>query len=109
MTGRGTSPTGLVNRRAAVVACQGLLRVSYRENAGSTRVLYAVPRAVGGAVVRNRVRRRLRESLRTLIRDGDVVLGRGEYLLAVSSPLEHVSASELRDAVAVAVRGANLR
>ena len=98
-----------MNRRAAAGACRGLLRVSYREGVGATRVLYAVPRAVGGAVVRNRVRRRLRESLRTLVRDGSVVLGPGEYRLAVSSPLEQLSASDLRDAIAVAMRGARSR
>ena len=41
-----------------------------------TRIAYAVPKRVGSAVVRNRVRRRLREILRLLpVREGfDVVI-----------------------------------
>jgi ribonuclease P protein component len=41
------------------------LRVAVAPNErGVARIGFAVPRAVGGAVVRNRVRRRLRETLR---------------------------------------------
>ena len=46
--------------------------------------------------MRNRVRRRVRETLRELARDGAVVLADGEYRLGVSVPLEHLSAAELR-------------
>ena len=62
-------------------------------------MLYAVPKSVGTAVVRNRARRRVRETLRELARDGTVMLEGGEYRFAVSSPLERLSAAELRSVV----------
>ena len=61
--------------------------------------MYAVPKSVGTAVVRNRARRRVRETLRELARDGTVVLAGGEYRFGVSSPLERLSAVELRSTV----------
>ena len=61
--------------------------------------MFSVPRSVGNAVVRNRARRRLRETLRQLVCDGSVTLHGGDYLWGVSSSLEHMSAQDLRDAV----------
>jgi len=67
-------------RRAAASA--GALRVQVAENgAGVARAGFVVPRAVGGAVVRNRVRRRLRALVapRLAGRAGlDVVVAAGE-------------------------------
>ena len=56
----------------------------------------AVPKSVGTAVARNRIRRRVRETLRELTRDEAVVLAGGEYRLRVSAPLERLSPGELR-------------
>lgn len=51
------------DQRAA--SATGSLRVAVAPNGGLVaRVGFAIPRAVGGAVVRNGVRRRLRETLR---------------------------------------------
>ena len=61
-----------------------------------SRLLFVVPKSVGTAVTRNRARRRVRESLRELARDGTAVLADGEYRLGISAPLEHLSAAELR-------------
>ena len=78
---------------------RGPLRVSYRAAPTDARVLYAVPKSVGTAVVRNRARRRVREALRELAADGTVVLSGGEYRLGVSSSLEGLSAVALRSAL----------
>jgi len=57
--------------------------------AGGARVAYAVGRAVGGAVDRNRVRRRLRAIVR------DTNLAPGAYLVAVSAPAAQLPFHEL--------------
>ena len=80
----------------AVNSRRGPLRVSFHAAPGVARVHLAVPKSVGTAVVRNRARRRVRETLRELARDGAVVLADGEYRLGVSAPLERLSAAELR-------------
>jgi ribonuclease P protein component len=75
---------------------RGPLRVSYRATPTGGRVLFAVPKSVGTAVVRNRARRRVRAAVRELTGDGTIVLSDGEYRLGVSSSLEGLSAAELR-------------
>ena len=67
-------------------------------------MLFVVPKSVGTAVKRNRARRRVREALRQLARDGAVVLGDGEYRLGISAPLESLSATELRVTVGELLR-----
>ncbi len=59
-------------------------------------MLFAVPKSVGTAVVRNRARRRVREALRELVRARAVVLAGGEYRLGIFASLEMLSAAELR-------------
>lgn len=49
------------------------------------RVAFQVGKATGGAVVRNRIRRRLRAGLRELARDGR--LPHGTYLLGARRPV----------------------
>lgn len=49
--------------------------------------------------MRNRIRRRIRATLRELARDEALVLAGGEYRLGVSAPLERFSAAELRSMV----------
>ena len=65
------------------------------------RVAYAVPRAVGGAVDRNRLRRRLRATVRDL--EPELVPG-GAYLLSVGPALMTTSPTELRDTVRTVLR-----
>ena len=79
---------------------RGPLRVSYRATPTDPRVLCAVPKSVGTAVVRNRARRRVREALRELAGDGTIVLSDGEYRLGISSSLDRLSAVELRATLA---------
>lgn len=61
---------------------------------GEVRVAYAVPRTVGTAVVRNRIRRRLRAMITDLDRDGH--LGAGLYLVGVRAPAADLDAPTLR-------------
>ena len=75
---------------------RGPLRISYRATPTGARVLFAVPKSVGTAVVRNRARRRVREALRELAGEGAIVMSNGEYRLGISSSLESLSAAELR-------------
>ena len=65
------------------------------------RVAYAVPRAVGGAVERNRLRRRLRAAVRDL--EPELVPG-GAYLLSAGPALMTTTATELRDALRTVLR-----
>lgn len=58
------------------------------------RVAYAVPRRVGGAVVRNRLRRRLRAVVADLHRAGR--LAGGAWLLVAAPPLVDTTHDELR-------------
>jgi ribonuclease P protein component len=68
-------------RRDGRRARRGPMTVVYLPGGNDVRVAYAIGRKVGPAVVRNRVRRRLREAFRELDRtDG---LGRGAYLVTV--------------------------
>ena len=95
-----------INRRACheprmpASVRRGPLRVSYRATPTDARVLFAVPKSVGTAVVRNRARRRVREALRELAGDGTIVLSDGEYRLGISSSLDRLSAVELRATLA---------
>ena len=70
------------------------------------RAAFAVGRQVGGSVVRNRIRRRLRAALRQLLSDGS--LPPGTYLVGATAPAATVPwpqlVSELADAVAEVTR-----
>ena len=66
------------------------------------RVAYAVSKKVGGAVVRNRVRRRLRPLMDQLERDQ--VLAPGTYLVGVRPDVVDLPATELRRHLTGAVR-----
>jgi ribonuclease P protein component len=64
------------------------------------RVAYTIGRRVGSAVVRNRVRRRLR----MLIREAAPKLRSGAYLIGVSPAAALLSYEELRDSVQKAIK-----
>lgn len=78
---------------------RGPLRVVYAERAGVPAVAFAVPRHLGTAVTRNRIRRRLRAILFGIDRETPELLKGGDYLLSVSSPLEHLSHDKLCELV----------
>lgn len=65
------------------------------------RVAYAIGRRVGSAVVRNRLRRRLRVVMRQLAADGR--LPAGAYLVSGTRGAEQLSFAALVDAVTSAV------
>jgi ribonuclease P protein component len=69
-------------------------------------VAYAVPRAVGGAVERNRLRRRLRAMVREL--ESELVPG-GVYLLSAGPAAMTTTPAELRDTLRVVLRAARER
>lgn len=75
------------------------------------RVAYAVSRKVGNAVVRNRVRRRLREITRSLERDG--LMPSGDWLIVVAPGAPDRSFAELAahtsEAVGTIVAGSAAR
>jgi ribonuclease P protein component len=67
----------------------------------AARVAYAVPKRVGTAVVRNRLRRRLRAIVADLDRHGR--LPGGAWLLVAAPPLVRTSPDELRMTVERAI------
>lgn len=78
-------------------AARGPLWARHRSAQGGTaRFAFAVPRTVGNAVTRNRVRRRIKAILHDLDRSAGKVPGPGDYLLGVTCDLAHLSYTELR-------------
>jgi len=71
------------------------------ETATPARVAFAVGKATGGAVVRNRVRRRLRAAARTLAAGGR--LPAGAYLLGGGAPLATMTWTDLLELVEAAI------
>ena len=63
------------------------------------RVAYAIGKHVGGATVRNRVRRRLR----TIVREMEPALGPGAWLIGAAPEVAKLSYRDLKAAVAQAV------
>jgi ribonuclease P protein component len=69
-------------------------------------VAYAVPKAVGGAVERNRLRRRLRAAVREL--ESELVPG-GRYLLSAGPAALKTNPTELSDTLRAVLRAARER
>lgn len=68
------------------------------------RAAFALGRSVGGAVVRNRIRRRLRSALRTMVATGE--LPAGTYLVGGTRELADCSWDDLVGQLAAAVTAA---
>ena len=91
-------------QRAGRRARRGPLTVRFLPlPSGSPQVAYAVSRRVGGAVVRNRVRRRLRHLVQELVPTMPV----GAYLIGASPAAATAESPELRQALHAAVREAS--
>jgi ribonuclease P protein component len=102
------APLGLIGRvgdRATFDALQrdgrrarrGPMTVTFLPGGADVRVAYAIGRRVGPAVVRNRVRRRLREAVRDLDRSTPGGLACGAYLVSARPEAAARSYRELRD------------
>ena len=75
---------------------RGPLRLVYRPDPQqTTRVAFALPRSVGHAVVRNRIRRRIRAVLGEIDRAHDDLPAGGDYLVRVTAPIDHWSHARL--------------
>jgi ribonuclease P protein component len=70
------------------------------------RVAYAIGRRAGSAVVRNRIRRRLRAVMRELVHDEDGPVLPGAYLLTAGPQSATEPYQELKNNVAAALRRA---
>jgi len=68
------------------------------------RVAYAIPRALGGAVVRNRLRRRLRAMIAELA--GGAALHPGRYLVGARDGSATLASTDLRRHLEAALAGA---
>ncbi len=81
---------------------RGPITVTFVETAPTDppRVAYVVGRRVGGAVERNRLRRRLR----AIIRELDAHLGPGAYLVGAARGAASLSFGELKAMVSQAVQ-----
>lgn len=69
------------------------------------RIAVTASRALGGAVARNRARRRVREAFRVALRDRDVRAGR-DIVVSVRRPAIAAPAAAIRAAVARELDGA---
>lgn len=67
-------------------------------------VAYSIPRQVGTAVTRNRVRRRMRAVARELAGGTDPLLGAGDHLFVVRADITELTFDSLRDCMAGALR-----
>lgn len=99
-----------VVRRAGRRARRGPVSVAYTpfvpEGERSPRVAFAVGRAVGGAVARNRLRRRVRAAFDALAGPAGPGVTGGTYLVSAAPAAVTLSPSELRHALAAAVEHA---
>ena len=62
----------------------------------NARIAFAIPRSVGNAVVRNRIRRRIRAVLQDLHREEPAFPARGDHLIRVMAPIDDWSHATLR-------------
>jgi ribonuclease P protein component len=86
----------LISRRGTVRSSRLLVLRSMRTTGSITRIGLSTPRTLGGAVQRNRVRRRLRDLVREQLIGMD---GGLDLLLIARSEAGRASYSELREAL----------
>ena len=101
--GSGGKAYGRLRKRAEFLAVRGgekrrgrlfLLEVRARADGGEPRLGITVTRKCGNAVVRNRIRRRLKEAVRTAARD-DMADG-SDYVIVGRPDILHVAFDELQ-------------
>jgi len=89
-----------LGRRGSVRSTRLLVLRSLRTDRPEMRIGMSTPRSLGGAVQRNRVRRRLRELVRELIGRKPEAVGTGWDLLLIARPeAGAASYAELREAL----------
>ena len=86
----------LISRHGTVRSSRLLVMRSMRTSGSRTRIGLSTPRSLGGAVQRNRVRRRLRDLLREQLSAMD---GGLDLLLIARSEAGGATYSELREAL----------
>lgn len=95
-----------IGRRGTARANRLLVVRSLRTDRVETRVGLSTPRTLGGAVQRNRTRRRLRELVRERLED----IGAGWDLLVIARPeASRATYAELREALASLLRRSDIR
>lgn len=76
---------------------QGPIRlVSRYDTDQNARIAFAIPRSVGNAVVRNRIRRRIRGALLDLARDTPGFPAGGDHLIRITAPIDDWASTTLR-------------
>ncbi len=100
--------TGRIRDRATFAALaavprrrRGPLSLRFTPGGDEARVAYAIGRNAGGAVRRNRIRRRLRAVVAELDRAG--ALAPGAYLIGAGAAVVSLPPADLRDALATLV------
>jgi ribonuclease P protein component len=89
-----------IGRSGSVRSTRLLVLRWLRTDRAVTRIGMSTPRSLGGAVQRNRVRRRLRELVREQLREREATLGAGYDLLLIARPeAARASHAELREAL----------
>lgn len=89
-----------IGRKGTARSTRLLVLRMLRTDRAETRVAMSTPRSLGGAVQRNRVRRRLRELIREELRQRQTTMGAGWDLLLIARPeAAKASHAELREAL----------
>ena len=103
-----SSPVGVIDRlrgRAAFARVRaegrrhgsGPIRlVSRFDTTTDARIAFAIPRSVGNAVERNRIRRRIRAILDDEARDDPDFPARGDHVIRITAPIDDWSPTRLR-------------